>query len=72
MRQRRLRSTLQPAIVLPGLFLIGGLLALSTFAPRRAEAFFSVAQAWITANFSWFYVLAVAIFVIVLLGIAVT
>jgi len=72
MRQRRLRSTLQPAIVLPGLFLIGGLLALSTFAPRRAEAFFSVAQAWITANFSWFYVLAVAIFVIVLLGIAVS
>lgn len=68
----RSRSTLQLPIVLPGLLFIGGLLALSTFVPNRAEVLFSVAQAWITAHFSWFYVLAVAIFVIMLLGIAIS
>lgn len=66
----RIRTTLQLPIVLPGLLLIGSLLLFSTVWPGDAEAFFRQIQSWITVNFSWFYVVAVAIFVLVLIGIA--
>ena len=66
----RIRTTLQLPIVLPGLLLIGGLLLFSTFWPAQAEGFFKAIQGWITVHFSWFYVLAVAIFMLTLIGIA--
>ncbi|AZP13685.1 BCCT family transporter [Undibacterium parvum] len=57
-------------VVLPSMALVLALLLFSIFFPNDTEQFFSISKAWITQYFSWFYSLVVAVFVIFLLGIA--
>ncbi|MBE9610173.1 BCCT family transporter [Chitinilyticum litopenaei] len=57
-------------VFIPSIIIIASLLAVCTFNPKAAEAFFAAGQSWITGHFSWFYVLAVATFLIVLITIA--
>ena len=66
------RTTLVWPVFLPALFIIGGLLAWAIFSPAAAESFFSTAQQWVITTFGWFYILAVAAFLLVLLAIACT
>ncbi|HET8817806.1 MAG TPA: BCCT family transporter, partial [Pseudidiomarina sp.] len=54
-----------PAVVVIALFVIG---TLSN--PERAGELFSDVLAWITADFGWFYMLAVAIFLVFIVIIA--
>ncbi|RUO40897.1 choline transporter [Pseudidiomarina aestuarii] len=54
-----------PAVVVIALFVIGTL-----FNPERAGDLFSDVLAWITADFGWFYMLAVAIFLVFIVIIA--
>ena len=64
------RSTWSWPVFVPGLFILIVLLAVCTFDPKGAERFFVAGQNWVAANFSWFYLLAVAIFLILLVVIA--
>lgn len=64
------RTTLDAKVVVPALVIVGALLALCTFFPRRADRFFSGAQSWVTSHFDWFYILAVTLFLIFLVLIA--
>lgn len=64
------RTTLSMPVFIPSIIIIASLLAVCTFNPKAAEAFFAAGQSWITAHFSWFYVLAVATFLVVLITIA--
>ncbi|CAG9173346.1 Glycine betaine/proline betaine transporter BetS [Cupriavidus respiraculi] len=64
------RTTFDMQVVVPALLLVGALLALCTFLPQRADAFFSGAQAWVTSHFDWFYTLAVTLFLVFLVLIA--
>ena len=56
-----------PAVVVSFLLIVG-----TISNPERAGEAFSAAQAWITANFGWFYMLAVALFLIFIVGVAMT
>ena len=56
-----------PAVVVSFLLIVG-----TISDPERAGEAFSAAQAWITANFGWFYMLAVALFLIFIVGVAMT
>ena len=63
-------STLSLPVVLPSLLLIGALLLVCAVAPTEAGRSFGGGQKWITRHFSWFYVLAVGMFLILLLWLA--
>ena len=56
-----------PAVVVSLLLIIG-----TISDPEQAGEAFNAAQAWITANFGWFYMLAVALFLIFIVGVAMT
>ena len=56
-----------PAVVVSLLLIIG-----TISDPERAGEAFNAAQAWITSNFGWFYMLAVALFLIFIVGVAMT
>ncbi|GAA4501824.1 BCCT family transporter [Pseudaeromonas paramecii] len=64
------RCTLSLPILIPGLLFIGLLLAICALAPDAAARFFGSGQSWIAAHFSWFYVLVVGLFLILLLVLA--
>jgi choline/glycine/proline betaine transport protein len=66
----RFHHTLSMPVFLPSMILIGVLLAICTLNPTAAEQIFSHGQAWISENFSWFYIISVAIFIITLIAIA--
>ncbi|WP_247646432.1 BCCT family transporter [Deefgea sp. CFH1-16] len=66
------RTTFCWPVVLPSLALVLVLLLFSMLAPSQAEYIFNSSKSWITAYFSWFYTLAVAAFVILLIGIAIS
>ena len=66
------RCTLSLPILLPSLLLIGLLLLTCSLAPEAAASFFGAGQSWITQHFSWFYVLAVGLFLILLLVLAIS
>nr|WP_234819047.1 BCCT family transporter [Cupriavidus metallidurans] len=65
-----LRTTLSKQVVVPSLLIIGGLLVLCGVYPKIADQAFSVAQAWVTLRFGWFYTLAVTSFLLFLLLLA--
>ncbi len=65
-------TTLAWPVFIPGLLLIGSLLAWSVLLPGSAEHTFLLAQQWVIRHFGWFYILAVAIFLLLLLAIAVS
>ena len=54
-----------PAVVVSLLLIIG-----TISDPERAGEAFNAAQAWITSNFGWFYMLSVALFLIFIVGVA--
>ena len=54
-----------PAVVVSLLLIIG-----TISDPERAGEAFNTAQAWITSNFGWFYMLSVALFLIFIVGVA--
>ena len=64
------RCTLSLPIFIPGLLFILALLAICSLAPEAAARFFGSGQSWIAQHFSWFYVLVVGMFLILLLVIA--
>ncbi|QKJ66185.1 BCCT family transporter [Deefgea piscis] len=66
------RTTFCWPVVLPSLALVLVLLLFSMLAPSQAEYIFNSSKSWITTYFSWFYTLAVAAFVILLIGIAIS
>ena len=70
MASQRSRCTLSLPILLPSLLLIGLLLLVCALAPAEAGRFFGFGQKWIAQHFSWFYVLAVGMFPILLLWLA--
>ena len=69
---RSFRTTLSWPVFVPGLLLIGLILAWATLAPASAEALLGAAQRTVSQQFGWFYILAVAVFLLTLLGIAVS
>lgn len=70
MAEQTPRCTLSLPILLPSLLLIALLLLVCALAPAEAGKFFGNGQKWITRHFSWFYVLAVGMFLVLLLGLA--
>ena len=63
-------STLAPAVVVPALLVLGGLLVFCGFYPDSADALFSGAQVWVVDHFDWFYTVAVTAFLVFLVLIA--
>ncbi|RQM70097.1 BCCT family transporter, partial [Aeromonas enteropelogenes] len=64
------RCTLSLPIFIPSLLFIITLLAVCSLAPEAAARFFGDGQSWIAQHFSWFYVLVVGMFLILLLVLA--
>ena len=64
------RCTLSLPILVPSLIVIGLLLLTCSLAPDAAARFFGAGQSWIAQHFSWFYVLVVGLFLILLLVLA--
>lgn len=64
------RCTLSLPVLIPSLLLIGLLLLVCATAPAEAGRFFGAGHKWITRHFSWFYVLAVGTFLLLLLWLA--
>lgn len=66
----RFKTTFRAPIVWPSLLVLGGLLAMCAIRPRLADRWFSGAQAWVVEHFDWFYMMAVAAFLVFLLLVA--
>ena len=62
MDSERKSSTINAPVFYPAALLILALVLFAVIAPGTAQQVFSQAQGWITVNASWFYILAVAIF----------
>lgn len=66
----RPRLTLSLPVVVPALLVLGALLLYCALMPRRADALFSGAQAWVVGHFDWFYTGAVTLFLVFLVLLA--
>ncbi|MDX6752110.1 choline BCCT transporter BetT [Geminicoccaceae bacterium 1502E] len=66
------RTTLNPPVFFGSALLILAFVLFAMVAPERAEAIFKAMQSWITDGFGWFYVLAVAIFLLFVIGLAIS
>ena len=65
-------KTLNPPVFFLSAILLLALVVFAIGVPETAQAVFSQAQAWITTNASWFYILAVAIFMLAVVFLAVS
>lgn len=63
-------SNVNPNVFLSTVIIIGVFLAVVIFAPNSFDLITKQLNQWVTDSFSWFYVLSVAIFLIVLIYIA--
>ena len=72
MESKRKASTINPHVFYPSAVLILALVLFATLTPDTAQQVFGQAQAWITTNASWFYVLAVAIFLMSTVFVAIS
>ena len=63
-------SNVNPNVFLSTVMIIGVFLAVVIFAPNSFDLITKQLNQWVTDSFSWFYVLSVAIFLIVLIYIA--
>ncbi len=61
------RFTTNPPVFFGASAIVIAFALLGVLAPRRAEAAFGVMQSWILERFGWFYLLAVAVFLIAVL-----
>jgi choline/glycine/proline betaine transport protein len=68
--QSKVRVRLNPPVFIGAAGLILVFVLFSAIWPQTANTVFSAIQGWITDTFGWFYMLAVATFVIFCLGIA--
>lgn len=66
----RPRITFSAPVVIPALLTLGCLLLYCGLMPRRADALFSGAQAWVVGNLDWFYTVSVTIFLVFLVLLA--
>ncbi|XZG71406.1 BCCT family transporter [Chitinibacteraceae bacterium HSL-7] len=66
------RHNLQLPVFIPSIGVIAAVVAYCATSPRAAEAALNSAQAWISGHFSWFYILAVSGFLLMLVGLAVS
>ena len=66
----RPRALINPPVFYTSAALIVGFVLLGVIAPENTSTVFSAVQTWIVNTFGWFYVLAVAIFVVFALGLA--
>jgi choline/glycine/proline betaine transport protein len=64
------RSQINPPVFFGSAALILAIVAFGSLAPGLAGEVFSATQNWIVETFGWFYVLAVAIFVVFAIGLA--
>lgn len=65
-------SNVNPNVFLTTVIIIAVFLATVLLAPNAFELMTEQLNQWVTRSFSWFYVLAVAIFLIALIGIAIS
>ena len=67
-----MKSTLNPPVFILSAILLFALVLFAIGAPSTAQEVFGAAQAWITTNVSWFYVLSVAIILlaVVFMGVS--
>jgi len=63
-------SKMNPRVFWGASLIIGLLLAVAVLAPGASDYVFQAAQAWVIASFGWFYIAAVAGFLLVVVGIA--
>jgi choline/glycine/proline betaine transport protein len=68
----RPKVTFAAPVVVPALLALGALLVFCGLYPERADVLFPSAQAWVVQHFDWFYTVAVTIFLVFLLGLAVS
>jgi choline/glycine/proline betaine transport protein len=66
------RARINPPVFFGSAALILAFVVFGVTAPETAGAVFASIQAWIVDTFGWFYVLAVAVFVVFALGLAVS
>lgn len=66
----RPRITFSAPVVIPALLTLGCLLLYCGLMPRRADALFSGAQAWVVGNLDWFYTVSVTVFLVFLVLLA--
>ena len=72
MANERTVSTINPPVFYPSAVLILALVLFAVVTPDTAQQVFGQAQAWITVNASWFYILAVALFLLSVVFMAVS
>ena len=65
-------SNVNPSVFLSTVMLIGVFLAIVILAPNSFDLITQQLNRWVTDSFSWFYVLSVAIFLILLIYIAIS
>lgn len=65
-----LKSRMNPRVFWGASLIVGALLAVALLAPGAADQAFAAAQAWVIATFGWFYVAAVAGFLLVVVALA--
>lgn len=66
------KGMIAPAVFWPALSVILVVAAVAIIAPRFTDTVFSSVQGWIVANLSWYYLVIVAFFVAVAIGLGVS
>ncbi|MGY0561055.1 BCCT family transporter [Luteimonas sp. A277] len=66
------RASILAPVFYPAAILVAVLVAMSFIVPTQAEAMFTAAQAWVGQEAGWFTILAVAGFLVFIVGVAVS
>lgn len=66
------QSSLNPAVFLPSAAIILFLVLAAIFSPQTLQSVFAVTEVWILENAGWFYMLTVAIILLVVLYLAIS
>jgi len=72
MQQTSWRNTIAPVTFTGSALIALGLIVYASLLPEQAKAVFTHANDWIIAEAGWFYLLSVGIFVLFLLGLAIS
>lgn len=72
MRQKSAITAVSPITFSVSALVAVGLIAFASIKPNLAASLFAAANRWITLEAGWFYLLSVAIFVIFLIGLAIS
>ncbi len=70
--ERRPRVLINPPVFFGSMALIVAFVAFGALFPVYASTLFTAIQDWIVETFGWFYMLAVAIFVVFIIGLAIS